>query len=676
MLHPPVRTVPSRSQAIPRYAMFTTFLRRLLVLCALVLGLTAQGHAAERSPLIQEGKKTLFQRVVTHPAARLLQSPEAAAPVVQADIRPFTVLYVYGRKDGWLEVGPLGAGPKGWLAAASATDWNQSLTLLFTQRSGRDPVLFFKNEKDLADICSANDMQARLTALHTSINAARAGNADAALPVIATEPPDQQGAVAAERFYLMPILNMEDPFEGLKFLKVASIDPGNAGKDAAPSGPPRTAIAFVIDTTISMKPYIDQSLNVIRSIYDQVEKDKLGNDVAFAVVAFRNSTEAAKGLEYTATVISDFATADNRKALETELAKVQEAKASSHSFAEDSPAGIKTALDQLSWGPYSTRVLMVISDAGPLPASDKYASVKMDMPELADYARAKGVWITAVHVKSSGGQKDHASAEKAYRVLTRLSDNRSNYQAVPAPTPAEGAKNFAAVAKALTSGVVNMVRQTLAGKLVTRPAAEAAKPGAAPASPEMEAQRMAEALGYAMQLEYLGQQRKNRAPSVVDAWIADMDLNQMAQDKHVPTVEVAVLLTKNQLNDLSKQISIIIDNAERTKKTDSRDFFQGILSASARMARDPNAPTGGQNLAQLGVLAEFLDGLPYKSDIMLLREEDWYRMSVGEQTAFVNRLKSRLARYEEYDKDRAHWESFGAANAGDWMYRVPLTMLP
>ena len=94
------------------------------------------------------------------------------------------------------------------------------------------------------------------------------------------------------------------------------------------------------------------------------------------------------------------------------------------------------------------------------------------------------------------------------------------------------------------------------------------------------------------------------------------------------------------------------------------------------MARDPNLPTAGKSLAELGLLAEFLDGLPYKSDIMLLREEDWYRMSVGEQTAFINRLKSRLARYEEYDKDRANWESFGQANAGDWVYRVPLSMLP
>ena len=216
-----------------------------------------------------------------------------------------------------------------------------------------------------------------------------------------------------------------------------------------------------------------------------------------------------------------------------------------------------------------------------------------------------------------------------------------------------------------------MVKNTAAGKIMTRPKDEAASK-----NPEDQARQLAATLGYAMQLQYLGAQRQNRAPSVVNSWMADMDLARLAQGSQSPNVEVAVLLTKNQLNDLSRQIRTIIDNAERTKKTDSRDFFQGILSASTQMARDPNLPTQGKSLAELGILAEFLDGLPYKSDVMLLREEDWYRMSIGEQTAFINRLTSRLARYEEYDRDRANWESFGQDNAGDWVYRVPLNMLP
>ena len=48
---------------------------------------------------------------------------------------------------------------------------------------------------------------------------------------------------------------------------------------------------MVIDTTISMKPYIDQSLNVVRAIFDSVAKDKLDDKVSFGIVAFRNSTK-------------------------------------------------------------------------------------------------------------------------------------------------------------------------------------------------------------------------------------------------------------------------------------------------------------------------------------------------------------------------------------------------
>jgi serine/threonine-protein kinase PpkA len=245
--------------------------------------------------------------------------------------------------------------------------------------------------------------------------------------------------------------------------------------------------------------------------------------------------------------------------------------------------------------------------------------------------------------------------------------------AIPAPTPRQGAEAFARTASTLAQSLTKVAKATADRKMPEKPA-----PQAPAATPEEEARRIGETIGYAMQLDFLGQQRQNQAPRVVSAWIADMDLGLLAEDKHSPAVEVAVLLTKNQLSDLQRQLKIIIDQAERTKRTDSKDFFQGILSASAQMARDPArfSLTPGQNLQQTGVLAEFLEGLPYKSDIMLLQEEDWYRMSIGEQTAFINRLRSRIARYEEYDKDRSNWESFGAANAGDWVYRVPLTMLP
>ena len=391
------------------------------------------------------------------------------------------------------------------------------------------------------------------------------------------------------------------------------------------------------------------------------------------MVAFRNNTSHNAKIGYVTHKVSDFTTLKDRKILEDALGKVEEATASTHSYDEDSMAGVKSAIDDLSWDDYQSRVLVLITDAGPLPPGDPLAATRMAPAEMLDYAKGKNVWLTVAHIRSPGGAKNHAYAEKAYRDLTRTASGASSYMPIPAPTPKAGAESFARTARVLAESLTKVVKTTASRKLPEKP-----KPQAKAATPEDEARRIAETIGYAMQLEFIGQQKENRAPSVVDAWIADMDLAQLADNHYAPTVEVAVLLTKNQLSDLQRTLQIIVDQAERTKKTDSRDFFQSILSASAQMARDPAAFSAkpGQNLQETGVLSEFLDGLPYKSDIMLLKEEDWYRMSVGEQTAFINRLKSRIARYEEYDKDRSNWESFGASDAGDWIYRVPLSVLP
>jgi serine/threonine-protein kinase PpkA len=181
-------------------------------------------------------------------------------------------------------------------------------------------------------------------------------------------------------------------------------------------------------------------------------------------------------------------------------------------------------------------------------------------------------------------------------------------------------------------------------------------------------------LGYAMQLDFLGSRGGVKAPEVVTAWVSDMDLAR----PDTPTFKVGVLLTKNQLSDLSQRLKVILNQAQRTKRTGAKDFFQSILAAAAQTSRDPTqfSRKPSQNLGELGILAEFLDDLPYRSNIMRLNEEDWYRLSVGEQQAIVNGLKSKIKRYTQIHDDIANWATFGATEPGDAVYRVPLTLMP
>lgn len=648
--------------------------RLTVFLLCLLCGTLILASNTEAAPLLQEGKRTLYQRVISHPTAQLYAQASEQSQVVDKGLRPFTPLYVYERGQGWLNVGKGTNKADGWIKADLTTPWNQSLTLLFSNRSQRDPVIFFRDTRALQDICDAPDMSERLVSLQLAVAKKKTGP-----EVVASEP--MTSSVDLDRFYLMPILEMQEPYEGTKFLRVASIDPGqipgsqyHQGKGGTASDPttkkaPRTGIAIVMDTTVSMQPYIEQSRQLIKTIYDRLQKEKLAEHVGFAFVAFRNSTAAVPELEYVSTVVSDFVTASNRKELESRLAEVREAKVSTHSFNEDSLAGVYNAIESLSWDEYDSRIILLVTDAGPLPSDDRYRSVAMEPQEMADFAGQKGIWIVAVHIKTPAGASNHDYAEQAYRTLS-MKNGSAQYQSIKTSNPKEGARYFAAVAESLAKTMEQVVTLTTQGKMLTRPK------DAAPKNPEEDAAQLAQRLGYALQLEYLGRANRTPAPQVVSSWITDMDLAHLARGQRVPNVEVAVLLTKAQLNDLHAQIGAIIDNAERTKKTDSTDFFQGILSASARTARDPNMPTQGKTLAELGVLGEFLDGLPYRSEVMLLTEEDWYRKSIGEQTAFINRLKSKLARYEEYDRDRKNWETFGTFSANDWVYRVPLNMLP
>ena len=108
------------------------------------------------------------------------------------------------------------------------------------------------------------------------------------------------------------------------------------------------------------------------------------------------------------------------------------------------------------------------------------------------------------------------------------------------------------------------------------------------------------------------------------------------------------------------------------------NFYEQLISAAAQMSRDPSSfnKDPEANLAQKGVLLEVLDGLPYKSQVLRLRQEDWTDMSTGQQQEFIRRLKGLVRRYEEYDRDNTHWEGFGSPNTNEWVYRVPLDMLP
>lgn len=109
---------------------------------------------AEQRPLLQEGKQTLYQRVLTTPGCRLTDQAGGDGGELQP---AFSRFYVYQRSqqngEGWLEVGPDSYGStSGWLPEACAVDWKMQLTLSFTNPANRDRLMFFDDREGLMTI--------------------------------------------------------------------------------------------------------------------------------------------------------------------------------------------------------------------------------------------------------------------------------------------------------------------------------------------------------------------------------------------------------------------------------------------------------------------------------------------------------------------------------------------
>lgn len=655
---------------------FRTCLVLVLIGC-LVFPWTAYAVAQQCKPLLMPGKRTLFQKIVTHPGADLFAFAGESAPVLKGKIKPFTVYYVYEKakvdEKEWLLVGPSSnCTVSGWVIKDKVSEWRQSLTLKFTERAGRQPVLFFYDLRDLEETAGSRSPGNAAKKLASQFKNIKLGNKPKPkeFPIRAMEPPEE--AVPRDRFYLMPIFKTVELFEGVKFLEVASIDPGSWR--LPDETVLRTGIVFVIDTTISMKPYIERVRKTVRKVYEAVEDAGLADRVAFGLVVFRSSTKKTPGVEYVSKVLSDLRDGRRRSEFEEALAAAEEAAISTHSFNEDAFAGLKTAIEKLDWESYGSRLAFLITDAGAIRNDDPYSTTGMNEKEIADLAADKNIKTFALHIKTPAGGRlnNHPYAEAQYRVLTGHSDETIGdlYVPIEAAQQERGVRGFGRVIEGVSQQMVKLVAATSAGERLTLPDQASKRPGDFVA----DAERKAAILGYAMQLDFLGRREGTGAPQVVTSWVSDMDLVR----PDTAAFEVAVLLTKNQLSDLHQRLKMILDQAQRTKRTGARDFFQSILSAAAQTSRDPMefSKKPNQNLGQLGILAEFLDDLPYKSNIMRLTEEDWYRLSVGEQQAVVDDLKSKIRRYQRYHDDVSNWVSFEKTEPGDMVYRVPLRMMP
>jgi serine/threonine-protein kinase PpkA len=645
-----------------------------LVICLAPLSVMAAGpEGGTDRPLLIPGKHSLYQRVLSVPGARISQEPGGQA---HAELVPFTALYVYARQEQggkeWVEVGMDRFGSRsGWLRGNDCIEWNNGLTAAFRDPDGHDRVLLFKDSTSLRQIAEQPDLQAYQRVYREALQ----DKLPADSPVVAIQPP---GFIdIQEDFYLVPIHHYEDVYLGsekARMLQVSSVPlngaPADAGKDGSGKRAYTAGVVFVIDSTLSMQPYIERTRKAVTTIFDTLGKADLLGQVNFGLVAYRDNLAAAPGLDYLVRTYVDLDEGRDADSFLARLKSLRDASVSSRDFTEDAYAGVKQAIEKVNWAGHDARYIVLVTDAGAREADDPLSSTGLDAEALRQMAQEKGIAIFVLHLLTDAAMADHAADAEQYRRLADYPGIGSLYYGVRTGDVQE----FGKVLDALAGQITGQVRMASANRTVPAPVPESDNAQLA------ELQERVAKLGYALRMRYLQKAEGGQVPRVFDAWLLDRDFRDPAR----PTLDVRVLLTRDQLSDLNDVLTQVLGAAEEGLLS-PQNFLGELQSLAATATRDPEqlgATTTttagtGSSLAELGYMREYIEDLPYSGEVMGVSLADWQSWSTQQQIAFLHRLEEKVSYYRALHDHTDLWVSLdGGPVSGDSVYPVELEMLP
>lgn len=637
-------------------------LRPRWILAAVLLAVSVASTPAQaqtpKRPLLVEGRETVFQRVLTRPGATMHAAPDAPALRQYPAFQP---LYVYARAPGWVQVGPsASADPEGWVAQAQVVAWKQNIVAAFTNAAGRQRQLLFDSEASLRALMQDEALRATQGRLLAEV---KAGGVRPESGVIAAEPENYVNIV--EQLYLMPILDFVQDLHPLNYddnllMQVASVPLRQGGAEAGSIADNFDAgIVFVFDTTKSMGPYIERTQKAVERIVTRMQGTDIGSRVQFGVIGFRDNPEAEPGLEYrTRTLLPLARRSDQSPVLATIRAATRVAAANSPGFNEDSLAGVEDAVELTDWtpagnDPFDARIVILITDAGPKDPRDPNARSDIGAAELQRAAQDKGIAVMTLHLQTpAGGAAQHAWAAGQYRVLSRFNDN-SFYYGIPDGSP----KGFEDTVTRLVTALTDEIRVARNQQPVL--------------SPDQRGPEMVN-LGLAMQLAYLGKLEGTQAPDVIEGWVSE----KAVEDPTRLAIEPRLLVTRNELATMADLIDSLLRLGEQARSAeDAGQFFAQVRDVVARMAQNPDRliATGSDTL---GGALEFLEDLPYESQLMLTTEQRWQQSAMNRRS-ILDGMRQKLVQYRKWLHDPTVWTAlYDGAPDGEYVFAMPFDVLP
>lgn len=683
----------------------------VLLLCGLLyLSAGLADLHAQRTPVIIEGKETLPLRVLTRPFSSVYADANENASLVQENLPAFQPLYVYTRPEisdfddveRWYEVGSDDKGTVlGWMKADDVMEWKQAMCLSYTHPEGRDPVMMFRTRGDLLEVAE-EDPNTRFDQVVELQDALELGSVPNDFPLVSVEPKRAIFQFIEEQFYLLPILQYEeieiDGIEG-RVLQLAAATTAAGGRgsttledkefvqsavadtsaESASLKDLKLDVVYVIDTSASMQPYIDGTRRAIRNVAEEIAADpEIAENVRFGVLAFRDSTEI-EGIEYlTRNFTPDL---QNASTFASTLERVDDAKVGSKGFAEDVFAGIDEALTETEWTEGSMRFIVLIGDAPSHPKGHIWNASGKGAEELNQMANDARVSIIAVHIKDPRAAQFHDLTEQQFMTLSANRGSDATGESAYLTVRAKDDMAF----DTLSQTILGVFKDTLAMARGTGSVAQIMEveeiddfaedideQTASVSEIRQEASAVASSTVRAALVDWIGKSEGVRAPRDIVAWVVDKDL----KDPFVPSLEVRVLINKNQLDSLRTVLQELM-LAGRQGQMSGAGFFDALQATSATLTVTPEQIRTARTIADTGLVPEFLQDLPYKSRIMGMTNDDWNSWSQDQQDEFLNDLDAKIAYYGALHDESDVWVALNQGDDPDaYVHPVSLEMLP
>lgn len=619
------------------------------------------------------------------------------AEILNSNMKAFWPVYVFQRQGldfseptypkGWYQVGLTMKKPIGWMLAKDVIEWKQALIVSYTHpgigEERRNSVLMFDSKISLRKIVEAEDREQQVKSIYSNLES-QAAKVPAS--IISREP--ARFVNIDEKFYLLPVIDFEpisifeDKANYLKIVAATPLSRANAAhpdtldnrKFAEQASQTETIkgikeeslgldIKFVMDMTDSMGTYLVHTKKAIAKVTAMVAN--IDTKVRYGLVGYRDDITTIPELEF---VTKNFTPNNlvNSEEFINIIAKTKPAITTNDDYPEEVFAGVKEAITS-AWDKNAIKLIILIGDASSHEIGHPQNTSGLEAQQLRKLANSHKINVIAVHIKPSGFATDHVLAKAQF---SHLATNPGNNLPAYIPIAADNHQEFETIiekiaetlSKAISQirkgniDIVNMAPNTNFGDIATKVG------------------KIAQATVATALVDYLG--NAATPPRDITAWVMDRDL----LNPRIKSLQVRVLLTKRDLNDLIVTLEIILE-AMRQSKLSSVQFFdalQGVITQTIKGDNKKITLATAQKLAESGLMPSWINSLPYKSKLLEMNNELFATLSAEKRTALEHEIEAKLQFYREINENTDLWTKLDERNIDniDSVYPLNLDALP